>query len=176
MSTSTTAPAVRQQPDDTIDNPLEIERQKATQIVDALNTDVASLYVLFHQNLKHHWVVEGPQFRDVHLLLEEHYTAVQLQADAFAERVVMLGGVPVAGLSALAKHSYLSEEPEGILDLRQMLSNDVTANQHILVKLREHIGLARELGDYGSEQLLKRHLRQQELRTKDLMYLIENEI
>ncbi len=175
MSTSPVAPQMRQEPNARIDNSIELPGQDAQALITALNTDVASLYVLFHQYLKHHWVAEGPQFRDIHLLLEEHYTAVQLQADAFAERIVTLGGVPVGGVSALLKQGYIEEEPEGILDLRQMLSNDLVANQHILVKLREHIKLAREHGDYGTEQLVKRHLREQELRTQDLMHLLEHE-
>lgn len=175
MSTLPVAPEVRQQAGATIENSIDIDRGAATRLVEALNTDVASLYLLFHQVLKHHWVAEGPQFRDVHLLLEEHYTAIQLEADAFAERIVTLGGVPVGGPSALIKQAYLKEEPEGILDLRQMLSNDLVDNQQILVKLREHIKLARDLGDYGTEQMLKRHLREQELRTQDLMHLLEHE-
>jgi starvation-inducible DNA-binding protein len=175
MSTATQAPDVRQKPNTTAENAIALPKRAATKLIDALNSDVASLYILFHQNLKHHWVAEGPQFRDVHLLLQEHYTAVQLQADAFAERIVTLGGVPVGGPSALLKQGYLSEEAEGILDLRQMLSNDLAANQQILVKLREHIRLAREAGDFGTEQLIKRHLREQELRTQDLMHLLEHE-
>ena len=86
-----------------------------------------------------------------------------------------LGGVPVSGPSAQLKHGYLAEEPEGMLDLRTMLSNDLQSNQQILIKLRDHIRLARKLGDYGTEQLLKRSLREQELRTQDLMHLLEHE-
>jgi len=169
------APEIRQQPDEIIDNSIKIKRDTAQQMIDALNSNVASLFILFHQYQKHHWVAEGPQFRDIHLLLEEHYTATQLQADAFAERIVTLGGVPVSGASAQLKRAYIAEEPEGILDLRQMLSNDLRANQQILVKLREHITLAHKLGDYGTENLLKRHLREQEMRTQDVMHLLEQE-
>ncbi len=175
MTPSQDAGPVRQEVDDTIANPIELPKKTASQLTDALNTDVASLFVLFHQYQKHHWVAEGPQFRDLHLLLEEHYTAVQQQADAFAERIVTLGGVPVSAASAQLKRAYVKEEPEGILDLREMLSNDLQTNQQILVKLREHIKLARELQDWGTEQLVKRHLRAQELRTQDIMHLLEHE-
>lgn len=175
MTNTQHKPDIRQKPNQVIDNPIRVKREAAQQVIDALNTDVASLFVLFHQYQKHHWVAEGPSFRDIHLLLEEHYTATQQEADAFAERIVTLGGVPVSGPSAQLKHGYLEEEDEGILDLRQMLSNDLRANQRILVKLREHIQLARSLGDYGTEQLVKRHLREQELRTQDIMHLLEHE-
>lgn len=175
MTQQQNAPEMRQKPDEMVSNPINLERKGAQQMVEALNTDVASLFVLFHQYQKHHWVAEGPQFRDIHLLLEEHYTATQQQADAFAERIVTLGGVPVSGPTAQLKQGYIEEEPEGIFDLRQMLSNDLRANQRILVKLREHIKAARELGDYGTEHLIKRHLREQELRTQDIMHLLEHE-
>ncbi len=175
MTQAEQTPNVRQQPNEVVDNSIKLKREGAKQVIDALNSDVASLFVLFHQYQKHHWVAEGPQFRDLHILLEEHYTATQLQADAFAERIVTLGGVPVSGPTAQLERGYVMEEPEGILDLRQMLSNDVKANQQILVKLREHIGLARQLGDFGSETLIKRHLREQELRTQDLMHMLEHE-
>lgn len=175
MTQSQQAPDIRQKPNDVIENSINLKRESTQKLIEAMNTDVASLFVLFHQYQKHHWVAEGPSFRDIHLLLEEHYTAVQQEADAFAERIVTLGGVPVSGATAQLKRGYIEEEPEGILDLRQMLSNDVRANQQILVKLREHIKLALDLGDYGTEQLLKRHLREQELRTQDIMHLLEHE-
>lgn len=175
MTQAEHTPNMRQQPNDVVENSIKLKRDGAKQVIDALNSDVASLFMLFHQYQKHHWVAEGPQFRDLHILLEEHYTATQLQADAFAERVVTLGGVPVSGPTAQLQRGYVTEEPEGILDLRQMLSNDVKANQQILIKLREHIVLARQLGDYGSETLIKRHLREQELRTQDLMHMLEHE-
>ena len=175
MTEAQHAPDLRQKPDEMVDNPIKLKRTSTTQMTEALNTDIASLYVLYHQYQKHHWVAEGPQFRDIHILLEEQYVATQLQADAYAERVVTLGGVPVSGLTAQVNRAYIPEEPEGILDLRQMLSNDLKANQAILVKQREHIALARKLGDYGTETLIKRHLRAQELRTQDIMHMLEHE-
>jgi len=175
MTEKQASPTIRQKSDEVLDNPIRLKRAAAEQMIDALNTDVASLFVLFHQYQKHHWVAEGPSFRDIHLLLEEHYTATQQQADAFAERIVTLGGVPVSGPSAQLKRGYLEEEPEGVLDLRQMLSNDLRANQLILVKLREHIKLARDAGDFCTEHLIKSHLRAQELRTQDIMHLLEHE-
>ena len=175
MTQAEQAPDMRQKADQVIDNPIKMKRDSASQIIDALNTESASLFVLYHQYQKHHWTAEGPQFHDIHILLEEHYTATQIQADAYAERLVTLGGVPVSGLAAQLKRAYVAEEPEGILDLRQMLSNDLRTNQAILVKQREHIVLAQKLGDYGTETLIKRNLRAQELRTQDIMHMLEHE-
>lgn len=166
---------MRQAPDDVNENAISVGQNTAQQMIDVLNDHVATLFVLFHQYQKHHWVVEGPQFRDLHLLLQEHYTAVHMQADAFAERIVTLGGVPVSSMTGQVSRAYITEEAEGILGLRQMLSNDLKANQQILVKLREHVTLAKDLGDYGTQKLLKTHLRAQEVRTQDIMHLLEHE-
>jgi DNA-binding ferritin-like protein len=173
--TQATQTDMRQAPGDIHSNAISVKQDTAHQMIEALNGHVASLFVLFHQYQKHHWVVEGPQFRDLHLLLQEHYTATHEQADDFAERIVTLGGVPVGSMGGQLQQSYIQEEAEGVLDLRQMLSNDLQANQQILIKLREHIKLARDLGDYGTQKLLKTHLRAQEIRTQDLMHMLEHE-
>ena len=175
MTTKLAETDIRQEADTLIDNPVKLSKKITEQLTEAMNRDVASLFVLFHQYQKHHWVASGPQFYDLHLLLEEHYTAVHLQADEFAERIVTLGGVPISGPTAQIERGYLEEEPEGVLDIRQMLSNDLAANQQILVRLREHIKLARELKDFATEHLIKRHLLAQEMRTQDLMHLLEHE-
>lgn len=175
MTATPVSPEMRQSADTINSNPINLPEKATTQLIEAMNRDVASLFVLFHQYQKHHWVVAGPQFHDLHLLLEEHYTAVHAEADEIAERIVTLGGVPISGPTAQIERGYLEEEPEGVLDLRQMLSNDLVANQQILVRLREHIQLARDLNDWGTERLLKRSLLAQEMRTQDLMHLLEHE-
>jgi starvation-inducible DNA-binding protein len=175
MTQATNQPDIRQEFGEANPNSINVEQSSAQQLIDAINTDLASLFVLFHQYQKHHWVVQGPQFRDLHLLLQEHYTATHMQADEFAERIVTLGGAPVSSMAGQIEHAYIEEEPEGVLDVRQMLSNDLHANQKILVSLREHVRLARDFRDFGTEQLLKRHLREQEIRTQDLMHLLEHE-
>ena len=48
---------------------LRLDEGKAEQIVDALNTELADTYTLYHQLKKHHWNVEGAEFRDLHLFL-----------------------------------------------------------------------------------------------------------
>ena len=173
--TQATKPEMRHAPGDVHENPIDVQDNTAQKMIDALNAHVASLFLLFHQYQKHHWVVEGPQFRDLHLLLQEHYTATHTQADEFAERIVTLGGVPVSSMKGQIEQAYIEEEPEGVLDLRQMLSNDLHANQQILQRLRDDIKLAHDLGDYGTQQLLKTHLRAQETRTQDIMHMLEHE-
>lgn len=146
---------VRQQLSVVRDNPFGLSHEVASQMVDALNTDLASMFTLYHQYHKHHWIVEGAQFLELHLLLEEHYTELHTQFDAVAERIVALGGLPVSGPADILKYGYIDHEPLDMFDLRVMLEHDVDAEGQLAAKMREHIALADKLGDYGTEQLLK---------------------
>jgi DNA-binding ferritin-like protein len=65
---------------------LRLDREKAEQLVDALNTDLAATYVLYHQVKKHHWNVEGAEFRELHEFLGDVAYDLEVAADEFAER------------------------------------------------------------------------------------------
>ncbi|MFW5978036.1 MAG: ferritin-like domain-containing protein, partial [Halohasta sp.] len=49
---------------------LRLDEEKAEQLVDALNIDLANANVLYHQLKKHHWNVEGAEFLDIHVFLQ----------------------------------------------------------------------------------------------------------
>lgn len=140
------------------DNPIHLDVDVARKISPKLDEHVASLFTLFHQYQKHHWVVEGPQFRDLHLYLETSYNEVHQQLDAIAERMTALGGIPTSSPARQAELSYIEHEPEGIFRVRDMLERDRDAEGLIASRLRQTIELCTKLGDYGTETLLKQTL------------------
>ena len=166
---------VRQERNIVRDNPFGLPQATASKVVEMLNADLASMFTLYHQYHKHHWIVEGSQFLELHLLLEAHYTELHDQFDVVAERIVALGGLPVTGPTQIEKHAYVKHEPEGMFNLREMLEHDVDIECTLSETMREHIAAAAKLGDFGTETLIKRHLRAQELRTQDLMHMLEHE-
>ncbi len=140
------------------ENDLRLDVEKAEQIVDALNTDLAATYVLYHQVKKHHWNVEGAEFRDLHLFLGDAAAELEEIADIVAERVQALDGVPVAGPEALAAASPIEFEGEDVFDIRSSLENDLNAYGDVIETVREHVELAEELGDHASAQILREGL------------------
>jgi len=137
------------------DNPIGLSREVTAKIVPQLDRQLASLFVLFHQYQKHHWLVEGPQFRDLHLFLAEAYEEVHKQADMVAERITALGGIPTSNPVEQAKIAFVTHEPEGVFRARNMFELDLAHEASIARHLRETIILARESGDFGTEHLLK---------------------
>lgn len=141
---------------DTIeDNPVRLSPDAVRALAPHLDEHVSSLFILFHQYQKHHWLVEGPQFRDLHHFLESAYTAVQKHADAIAERMTAIGAVPTSAPDAQAELAYIKHEPEGIYRIRDMLSADRDLEGHIAERFRETIKLATAHGDYATETMLK---------------------
>ena len=146
---------VRQQADSVEENSLRIDTDKAVQIVDALNTELANAYVLYHQLKKHHWVVEGAEFLPLHHFTEEAYEHVEEGADVIAERAQALGGVPVSGPTNLERRATVEFEGEDVYDARTMLENDLEMYGHIVESMRDSIELADNLGDYGTGEILR---------------------
>jgi DNA-binding ferritin-like protein len=137
---------------------LRLEQEKVEQIVDALNTDLAATYVLYHQLKKHHWNVEGAEFRDIHVFLGEAAENAEEFADELAERVQALGGVPLAGGAAFEEHAPVTPEDDDVYDIRTSLRNDMEMYGDIIETLREHVEAAQNLGDHASAHLLRENL------------------
>jgi DNA-binding ferritin-like protein len=149
---------------------LRVDADKAEQIIEALNTDLADSYVLYHQLRKHHWNVEGAEFRDLHIFLGEAAEGVEAAADEIAERAQALGGTPVASMGNLQDHATIEAEDEDVYDIRTSLQNDIELFGDVIESLRDHIELAENLGDHATAQILREIL----VETEDHAHHIEH--
>ena len=166
---------VRRQAGSVEETALRIEPEKAEQIVDALNTDLAATYVLYHQVKKHHWNVEGAEFLEVHEYLGEIAEDLEEGADLLAERAQAIGGVPLSGGSNFEENAPIEPEDDDVYDIRTSLENDMEAFGVIIESLRDHIELANELGDYTTEELLRETLEGVEEHTHHLEHYLEDD-
>lgn len=139
-------------------NPVRFDTEKAEQVVEALNADLAATAVLYHQLRKHHWTVAGAQHRELHRFLDEAAEDAERNADELAERIQALGGVPVSGPAALERHSPVPFEGEDVYDARTSLENDLEAYGDIIESVSSHIELAESLGDHATGELLREQL------------------
>jgi DNA-binding ferritin-like protein len=154
---------------------LKIDPEKAEQLVDALNTDLAATYVLYHQIKKHHWNVEGAEFLELHGYLGEIAADLEEGADELAERAQAIGGVPLSGGSTFEKHAPIEPEEEDVYDVRTSLRNDIEAFGVIIETIRDHVELADDLGDYTTEELLRETLETVEEHAHHLEHYLEDD-
>ena len=170
---TTTAPGEPWRPQSMIeDNPVGLPEEVAEELIPKLDEIQCTLWTLYHQYHKHHWLVEGPQFRDLHHFLEEHYEEVHKYTDRIAERITALGGIPTSAPANQAKLSHVEHEPEGTFRIRQSLQNDLAAERTLAVLVRETIDAALDLKDHGTKRQLERLLTATEDRAHHLDHFL----
>jgi len=134
-------------------NPVGFEFDTTTAVCEGLNLAYASFQALYVQYQKQHFVVEGAEFYSIHEFFQESYGAAQSSAHDLAERLSGLGGVPAGTFATLANLCCFTPEPDGIYTCRQMLENDLAAEQSIIALLRRLSSEAESLGDRATRYL-----------------------
>ncbi|MFT4883843.1 MAG: starvation-inducible DNA-binding protein [Natronomonas sp.] len=157
------------------ENPVRLDEDKAEQIVNALNTDLADAYVLYHQLHKHHWNVEGAEHLGIHKFLQEAYEDVEEAADEIAERIQALGGVPHASMPALSEAATVEPEDEDVYDIRTSFENDLEMYGDIIESYRDHIELVENLGDPATGEMLREQLEDIEEHTHIIDHYLEDD-
>ena len=97
------------QPFDTLRNlPIGLPAKARLESCRLLNEIQADSMVLTALYKKHHWLVAGPTFYQLHLLFDKH-AAEQLEiVDLVAERVQSLGGIAVGDIGPVPEPSALA--------------------------------------------------------------------
>ena len=126
-------------------------------VIDHLNAELATAFVLSFNAKRYHWTVTGPHFRDYHLRFEELYNAADGTVDELAERIRMLGGVPLHAPAQMAAQTKAPvSDPVARLDPEAMLKEALDNEERTISLLHEGIELASQAGDPGTADLLTR--------------------
>lgn len=118
-----------------------------------LNELVATWSVLYTKLHNYHWYVNGPSFFTLHTKFEELYNEVTLNLDEVAERILSLGGKPVA---TLKEHLELSlvKEATGKESTEEMVEAIISDFNTIMKALKKAMDKAADDGDDRTEDLL----------------------
>jgi starvation-inducible DNA-binding protein len=119
-----------------------------------LNHVLADTQILYALYKKHHWLMRGVTFYQLHLLLDKHASEQLELIDQIAERVQTLGGVAVGDPRHVAEITCLSRPPDGVEEVPAMLSRLLEAHETILVHAHEDAARVMDQGDDGTNDLL----------------------
>lgn len=128
-----------------------ITASKALQ--EALNRQLAGWTVLHMKLHHHHWFVKGPQFFTLHEKFEELYDEAAAHIDALAERLLALGGTPLATLKEALEQSAI-REASGIETAEQMAAEIASDFSVMIEDLKKGMKLAEAEGDETTSDLL----------------------
>lgn len=122
-------------------------RSEDTQALkEVLNHQVANFTVLWTKLHNYHWYVKGHNFFSLHEKFEELYNAAGEYVDEIAERLLAIGGEPVARLDEALKEASI-EDAEYDLTADQMVKQLNKDFDLISKELDKGKDVAEEAGD-----------------------------
>lgn len=137
---------------------IGINEQDRIEVADGLKSLLADSYTLYLQTHNFHWNVTGPQFRELHLMFEEHYTELATAVDDIAERIRTLGVAAPGTYRAFAELSSI-EEVEDIPTATEMVKLLTQGHEQVVKTCREVLKKAQQAGDESSAALVSDRMR-----------------
>ncbi len=119
-----------------------------------LNEILADSMVLSALYKKHHWLVAGPTFYQLHLLFDKHAAEQVELVDLIAERVQTLGGIAVGDPRHAAELTSIPRPPDGAEAVGGMIDRLLEAHEGAIMRIRKAIERTEKNGDAGSNDLL----------------------
>jgi starvation-inducible DNA-binding protein len=131
-----------------------------------LNMLLADTRILYDLYKKHHWLMRGPTFYQLHLLLDKHAGEQLELIDMVAERIQTLGGIAVGDSRHVAELTRVPRAPNGAEEVPAMLSRLLEAHEIILTDAHDVAARTAEAGDDGTNDLVVSNvIRTNELQT-----------
>ncbi|MFF8971848.1 Dps family protein [Streptomyces sp. NPDC014995] len=134
--------------------PLGLSHDARMYSCQRLNKVLADTQILYGLYKKHHWLLRGATFYQLHLLLDKHAGEQLELVDTIAERVQTLGGVAVGDPRHVAEITSIPRPPDGVEEVPAMLSRLLEAHETILTQAHDAASRTAELGDDGTNDLL----------------------
>jgi starvation-inducible DNA-binding protein len=134
--------------------PIALEadaRRESCQLLNVILADSMILYALYK---KHHWLVAGPTFYQLHLLFDKHAEEQGEIIDLIAERVQSLGGIAVGDPRHAAELTTIDRAPNGAESVAAMIHRLLDAHETVIEKVRSAIDKTEKVGDWGTNDLL----------------------
>jgi len=137
---------------------IGINEQDRSTIAQGLERLLADSYTLYLQTHNFHWNVTGPQFRELHLMFEEHYTELATAVDEIAERIRTLDVAAPGTYKAFAELSSI-KEVEGVPAAGEMVAILTRSHEQVVKTCREVLAPAQQAGDESTTALVSDRMR-----------------
>ena len=134
--------------------PIALDDKARAKSCRLLNEILADSMVLYSLYKKHHWLVAGATFYQLHLLFDKHAEEQNELVDLIAERVQSLGGIAVGDPRHAAELTTIPRPPDGAEEVAVMIDRTLHAHEIVIEKVRAAIEATEQSGDWGSNDVL----------------------
>lgn len=122
------------------------------KLINALNQDLARELSAITQYMWHHAMAEGKESPAISDIFKKISIVEMKHAEAFAERIVYLGGTPITQPAAIKMGG----------DLKKMMEDDLAGERHAIKQYKAHVKLAEETGDLVTRRMLEDIIKDEE--------------
>lgn len=137
---------------------IGINESDRINIAQGLKRLLADSYTLYLQTHNFHWNITGPQFRELHLMFEEHYTELAVAVDDIAERIRSLDVAAPGTYKEFAELSSI-EEVVGLTDGVEMVNILTQSHEQVIRTCRDVLKLAQAADDESTASLVSDRMR-----------------
>ncbi len=137
---------------------IGISKESRVKIAEGLKFLLADSYTLYLQTHNFHWNVTGPQFRELHLMFEEHYTELAVAVDDIAERIRTLDVTAPGTYKEFLRLSSI-KEVEGVPSSSEMVDILTKGHEQVVKTSRDVLKLAQESDDESTASLVSDRMR-----------------
>lgn len=123
-------------------------------VADALNALLADSYALYLKTKNYHWHVQGPRFRELHLLFDEQAAQILATTDLIAERVRKNGAVTLRSIGDISRRQGIKDDDAASVKAEAMVKNLAADNRILIDQLKQVKTAAEEGGDLATSGLV----------------------
>lgn len=145
--------------------PTDLDESATIDIAGAMNAVLADVFALYLKTKNFHWHMSGPNFRDYHLLLDEHSDELFAMTDPIAERIRRIGGPTLKSIGQISRLQRLDDNDADYVEPMDMLAELREDNKLLAARLREAHNVCDEHRDLATASLIENWIDETEKRT-----------
>ena len=126
----------------------------APAVADALNALLADSFALYLKTKNYHWHVQGPQFRELHLLFDEQAAQIFATTDLIAERVRKNGAQTLRSIGDISRRASIRDDDNANVGAEAMIRALADDHKVLLGQLKDVKAAAEADGDIATSGLV----------------------
>ena len=149
----------------TIEPTSDIEHDGVVEISKELRHLLGDAFALYMKTKNFHWHMTGRNFRDYHLLLDEHADQIFAMTDDIAERARKIGGTTLRSIGDISRHQRLKDNNKESVSPGEMLGDLRTDNRELTRFLRLTHEVCEKYNDVATASLIENWIDETERRS-----------
>lgn len=130
------------------------DKNNQPAVADALNALLADSFALYLKTKNYHWHVQGPHFRELHLLFDEQAAQILATTDLIAERVRKNGAPTLRSIGDVSRRQSIKDDDATSVEADAMVRALAADNRTLLAQIKATKAAAEADGDIATSGLV----------------------